>query len=831
VKFHRLLHLDAEVPRDVQLLAARAGAGFTFSLASRDGVEGGWTVHATGSAAPAEPGEPEPMEPGALAARCPRAVSAGDHYARMNGFGLAYGPAFQVVESVARGEGELLARLRLPADLRAESGAYALHPALLDGALQSLAWLGEGDAARLPAGVGEIRWHGAPASELWCHATVTGTQRGGTLSAELRLADLAGRPIATLGGVELRPVGAAAAGEGVERSLYSVAWDEVELAGGPADAAPEGWIVLADGGGVAEGVARRLRGAGHPVILARPGDALAAAEGSSPWTVRPGSAEDFAALLDAAPACRRILHLWSLDAPGLAGDAGALGRAWELGCTSTLALVRALAARPGTRPRLWVATRGAQAAAEGDAVAVAQAPVWGLARAIGQAEHPELWGGLVDLDPRAGDEAEAERLVAAVRGAGAEDLRAMRGHTLLAPRLRRTPPAAGTAPAPLRADATYLVTGGFGGLAGVAADWLVERGARRLLLVGRTPLPPRERWAGLGADDPMRGRVESVRRLEARGVSVHHAAADVGDPAGLAALLAGFEAAGWPPVRGVVHLAGVVDDRLAAAPGGRDDAVWRPKALGAWLLHQWFEDRPLDLFVLFSSLAPLVSRPGQSVYAGANAFLDALAHERRRQGRPALSIGWGPWAEVGMVARLGMEADLAAAGIEPLYPDQGLELLHLLARHDTAHAAAVNADWAAALPRMHPGGAPPLVAGLGAAAAPRRAVADGADTADLWSQVGEEADPALRRRALCGLLVGRAAAVLNIDPALLAPERPLAELGMDSIVAVELSGWVGQRFEVTIPIAEWLRGPSLEEIAGRIEGERVAVPALAGGVS
>jgi acyl carrier protein len=321
----------------------------------------------------------------------------------------------------------------------------------------------------------------------------------------------------------------------------------------------------------------------------------------------------------------------------------------------------------------------------------------------------------------------------------------------------------------------------------------------------------------------MRERTEAVRRLEARGISVHTAAADVGDAADLARLLDRFEAEGWPPIRGVVHLAGVVHDRLALAAGAENGAeVWHPKVLGAWLLHRLLGDRPLDLFVLFSSLASLVSRPGQSVYAGANAFLDALAHHRGARGEPALSIGWGPWAEVGMVARLGLAGELAAAGIEPLRPDQGVELLHLLAGDEPAHALVVGADWPEALPNLYPAGPPPLVAGLGAAAAPAHEAARRADSGDFLRALSELTDPAGRRRALCGMLVGQAARVLNLDPSHLPPERPLTELGMDSIVAMELSGWVRQCFDVPIPVGEWLRGPSLEEIAGRIEDERLA---------
>ncbi|HEU4451500.1 MAG TPA: type I polyketide synthase, partial [Longimicrobium sp.] len=320
--FHRLLHLDAGAPREVQLLARRAPGGLGFVLASRDGGgEGAWTVHATGRAEPGGDGanEPAPLDPGTIGARCPGAVGADAHYARMRDLGLEYGPAFQVVESVARGDGEALARLRLPAELRQECGAYAIHPALLDGALQVLAWLAaDGDGPRLPAAVGRLRWHRAPGPELWCHATLAeGAGSRGALAAELRVADPEGRPVATLGGVRLRPLGGAADDGSAERWLHAVAWEEVALPGTGGDGAPESWLVLADGGGVAEAVARRLRAAGHHPVLVRPGDTLEAAAGASPWRARPGSADDFAALLEGAPTeappLRRVLHLWSLD--------------------------------------------------------------------------------------------------------------------------------------------------------------------------------------------------------------------------------------------------------------------------------------------------------------------------------------------------------------------------------------------------------------------------------------------------------------------------------------------------------------------------------------
>ena len=165
-----------------------------------------------------------------------------------------------------------------------------------------------------------------------------------------------------------------------------------------------------------------------------------------------------------------------------------------------------------------------------------------------------------------------------------------------------------------------------------------------MILLGRTKLPPRSSWSSLeGRNSHWLVKSTAIRELEAMGASVHLGAVDVADEGAVERFfLDEFRAEGWPPIRGVVHAAGVLHDGLLTQlDSAALESVLRPKVMGGWLLHRLLEDAPLDFFVLFSSAGSLLGQPGQGNYAAANAFLDALAHHRRAQGQPALSFKLG----------------------------------------------------------------------------------------------------------------------------------------------------------------------------------------------
>jgi acyl transferase domain-containing protein len=363
----------------------------------------------------------------------------------------------------------------------------------------------------------------------------------------------------------------------------------------------------------------------------------------------------------------------------------------------------------------------------------------------------------------------------------------------------------------MRQEGTYLVTGGLGGLGLEVARWMVDRGARRVVLVGRTGLPEN---GSRPADDP---RAAAVRRLEELGATVRVAAVDVSEEDQLRSLLESLDADGWPPVAGVVHAAGVLAYRpLVDLTPAELRAVMRPKVLGAWLLHSLLRDVPLDFFLLFSSASGLLSSPLLGGYAAANAFLDALAHDRRAQGLPALSIDWGFWAGVGMAAdhRRAEGRDLAPQGIGSFSVAQGLEVLDTLLAGSPPQVAAIAVDWHG-WRRAHPmAAAAPFLSDLAASetAGATEPPAEPDTGVALTREALRDAPPGDRPPLLERYVLAQAVGVLGRPASGLSPSSPLNRAGLDSLMALELTNRVRADLGVSVPVLSLLRGASVSEL-------------------
>jgi len=221
-----------------------------------------------------------------------------------------------------------------------------------------------------------------------------------------------------------------------------------------------------------------------------------------------------------------------------------------------------------------------------------------------------------------------------------------------------------------RPEAAYLITGGMGALGLLMADWLANRGARRLILAGRTPLPPRRDWDSPSIDPEVRAKIAAIRALEMRGVSVDAVAMDVGSSDALRVLLTRRDEAGEPPVRGVIHAAGVTEGQLLTET--QDCRLRRtmwPKIAGAQALHEVFPPKSLDFLFLTSAAGAVFGIPGQGSYASANAYLDGLARARHRQGCHTVSLDWVAWQGLGFAsdARVVMD-ELERFGSRPVVP-------------------------------------------------------------------------------------------------------------------------------------------------------------------
>ncbi|MET9500064.1 type I polyketide synthase, partial [Streptomyces sp. NPDC006552] len=465
------------------------------------------------------------------------------------------------------------------------------------------------------------------------------------------------------------------------------------------------------------------------------------------------------------------------------------------GVLATAVLTQALGTA-GVQAPVWAVTRGAVTATASDAAPLLdQAAVWGLCR-VAALEHPDRWGGLVDLPPTL-DHRSAARLVTLLAGGAREDQAAIRPGGLFGRRVVAAPPGPSTAWQPA---GTVLVTGGTGALGVRVARWAARHGAAHLVLVSRS-----------GEQAP--GAEELRAELRDLGAEVTLAAVDLTDRPALAALLAEH------PVDAVVHTAGVLEDGVL--DGLTPDAfgrVFAAKATGARHLDELTRDRDLSAFVLFSSFAGTVGSAGQANYAAANALLDALAEQRRSAGLPATSIAWGPWAGGGMAADADAESRQLRGGVGLLDPDQALEAFAACAGDTPAAALVASIDWNRFGPAFTAVRHSPMLTEVFRAPSGPGATVETAATG-LRARL-QGLDPDSRRRELLTEVRTRAAAALGYPgPERVGAERAFRDLGVDSLIAVELRNVLAAVSGVTLPSTVVFDHPTPQALADFLHGE------------
>jgi thioesterase domain-containing protein/NAD(P)-dependent dehydrogenase (short-subunit alcohol dehydrogenase family) len=566
-------------------------------------------------------------------------------------------------------------------------------------------------------------------------------------------------------------------------------------------------LVFTDPESIGSALAERLAALGGECVFDRAGrDCERLEEGGYRVDVsRPAEFKRLLAEADAAGTLAEVVCLCVEGAPD-----GSLPTAVSASCARVLRLVQALARAGHSSPlRLVLVTRGAQGVVTEDRVdGLAQAPLAGLARVITR-EHPELRCQCIDLDPAEEAAEAAQRLVAELSARDDEDQLAFRGGQRYAARLVRSRRPAGV-PHALAAEGSYLITGGLGGLGLQTAQWLVEQGARHLVLLGRSP--------------PSEAARERVAALERAGAAVVVTAADVSVEAEVSRVLEEI-ARTLPPLRGIIHAAGVLDDGvLLNQTRERFETVLAAKVAGSWHLHRLTEGRALDFFVVYSSVSSLLGSPGQGNHAAANAFLDALAHHRQARALPALSINWGAWGEVGEAARRGVPERLVGQGLRIIDPASGLAVLERVLGSGAAQVGVMPADWERLL---QPGNVPLFLSRLAGAARPTTLKRQPSErTGELAARL-RDADPRERPEMLVAYVQEQVARVLALRPGEL-PERKtnFFELGMDSLMAVELRNRLhaelgGPALDSTVVFDH----PTVEGLAARLRNAADATPA------
>ncbi|MEO8152055.1 MAG: type I polyketide synthase [Rhizobacter sp.] len=456
-----------------------------------------------------------------------------------------------------------------------------------------------------------------------------------------------------------------------------------------------------------------------------------------------------------------VVYLGGLELTGLSADdpraptlAQSLAAEWPQ---------RWLAAASRGEGRTWLVTQGAQAVeGEMSPSAAWQAPLWGWGRGFAL-EQPSRCGGLIDLPVDGG----VDSLLMALAADDGEDQAAWRKGQRFAARLVKAD-APACEPVSFKADATYLVTGGFGGLGLVVAQWMAERGARHIALLGRH------------AD----AAAEGVRAIEALGAKVYALQGDVADEAVMSHVLKQLGTAA-PPLRGVMHAAAA----LGAAPftdlsDKQVSDMLRPKLAGTVVLERLTRGLGLDFMVLFSSTTALLGASGLAHYAAANAFLDAFAHTMN-PARRVLSVNWGTW-EVMRLASADNQRSYREGGLQPMNAGHALEALGRLLAGTQPQATVADVDWSVLKPLHEARRARPFLSHLGAV---QRAVQE-TPRAEAGPSLKDRLDAvpaAMRHDLLVEFVQHEVATVLGLVSASAVPiATGLFDLGMDSLMAVEL---------------------------------------------
>ncbi|MCC7383296.1 MAG: SDR family NAD(P)-dependent oxidoreductase [Deltaproteobacteria bacterium] len=695
--------------------------------------------------------------------------------------GYDLGPSFSRIEALEEAAEALLGRIA-PAEPR-DQALGCIAPGVLDSCFQVLgaavsrtAELGP-DQVFVPAAIERVTIHREVKGERLLASVLTARDAGDTVIGDLRVTLESGELAIEIAGLAARRTSRQQLQgwltQAARPEAFEVAWRRAD---GPDSAPPPG---------------RRLVLVGSPSIAR---SALATALEASAHRVTAISFDE----VESSPRLDAIL---ASSAPNAAIVLG-LGSDGRRALENAPAVVQALTRMSTSPATLTLVTRGAQSVVgHQDVIEPLSGSLFGFFRSL-RNEHPELSPRIIDLDPAEAPEAGVLRLPARIFSASDEDQIAIRGAQPWVPRLVRSSALTG-GPVPISPDKSVIITGGLGGLGLLVAERLVERGARKIVLVGRTRRPEAE---------PV------LQRLQGGGAAVKVVLADVRDPIALDGAVRAARDLG--PIGGVVHAVGLLADAtILGMDRARIDAVVAPKLDGAAQLATLVAGDALDFFILFSSIAGVVGGPGQANYAAANAGLDALACALSARGLPATSIAWASFSDVGLAAREEVRgARLQKQGIGSMTPADGLENLGRVRPSRGAFLAIMPFE-PRTLGESYQGLLSwPFLSELVFRDHAPRPRHDGLRQA-LAATAGDARTALLKK-----FLIDEVSAVSHLESSHVDPTAPFGSLGFDSLMMVELRNRIELALSVRISAASLFSHPTLDRLLPFLESQLASEP-------
>ena len=550
----------------------------------------------------------------------------------------------------------------------------------------------------------------------------------------------------------------------LEDWLYQIQWQEQTLQNNNIVTTPRTYLILADTQGWGNQLAEVLQTQGNTCILVYP---------EQVW-------HETAVKIDV------VIYLWGLEAASNEQiNLNLLEQAQILTCRKLLEVIQTLFKKQ--TPQLWLVTKGS-VSINNSLPNLAQSFLWGMGKVITW-EYPKIWRGLIDLDLNSSFE-QITQLVTEITSQSTEHQIAFRNGKRLVARLTK-PNYSVTKTTSLKSEKTYLITGGLGALGIKTAQWMISKGVRHLVLMGRS--------------QPSLDIISLLSQYQQQGVNIQVIQGDVSRLEDVSRVLEMIKNT-MPVLAGIIHTAGVLDDGiLAEQTWEKFQRVMLPKVQGTWNLHELTKNLNLDFFVAFSSLTSVLGSPGQSNYAAANVFMDTLMQYRKSLGLSGLSINWSLWDTIGMSATLTtyQQKRLTETGIKAITTEQGFNILEQLLEKTSGQMGVFSIDWSTFQIQLNSEINQAFLAEF--LAAPVEA------QKSILVKL-EEADKDEEFDILLAYLLEQVAKVLKLDSDV-KNDDTLNRLGFDSLMAVELRNQIIKELNIQFSVEQILEGITLSELA------------------
>jgi acyl transferase domain-containing protein/acyl carrier protein len=725
--------------------------------------------------------------------RCTEVVPADEVYEVQRKRHIVVGPSYHWLTELHRGQSEVIARLALPTILVDVIDCYSLHPGLIDSCFGAMVMAQPMEIVEsfIPFSLESLHFYPpkdgfSGVTSFIAHVVVHQHDKM-RMVGDIYLCSEQGELIAAFVGLEGRRASRHALFDTDESkpALYHINWEKKPLTTMMASTStPTHYLVFSDGGEIALQFIHSLKNQGIRVTIVsqNPKTKRLTKKSEDHYVLSATTDSHFKQLLAACGTVNHMVYLWGLS------QCNELFDDQQTACAGALHLLQALGEDHRTtnnegKVRLILVTQGAQTVLENEQLPAPQhALLWGLGT-VASAEHSEWTSICLDLEVSGSIEQSVANLIATTMLTDEENRIAWRNNCAYCARLETSEtPSKSVSTFVAKADVTYLVTGAQGAIARELAPWLIARGARHLALVGRSD-----------ADQEF---LDSLRKL---GAEPHFYQADVADISAMATVIEQIETH-QTPLAGVFHLAGMLEDGLLASQNWLHwKQVLAPKVTGAWNLHQLTKTKNLSVFVNFSSLASILGPAGQSNYAAANAFLDALAKHRCGVGLAGLSVNWGPWAEVGMAAQLNadQQARMESLGVGRISTRNALDNLAKLMSANQAQSAVLTMDWQ----RYCQTNNAPFFNSLMVART---------DTS-IFEQL-QQATSDDRQSRLTEVLVTVVIEVLALPDNEVAPRARLFDLGIDSLTALDIKNRLQKLLDCSLSSTLLFDHPTIEAL-------------------